>query len=226
MLIDEAAAAFAEARHGLAAAIENSVQVCADGAPPILDREIGDAGEEAEAGVVDQNVEAAEPLVDGAEQSRDVAGMGDIGRAAGHLAAACGEFGDRPAHRISRSGRKWLPTLRPRAGLRRSPVRCRASRRSRGRTCLPGIVPYFDYSAVGARLRTGGEAGRRTHTKKKPATGIPDAGLGTTPEKEKETNRGASESDARPSRLSPSGPCRCRRRPRCPNRAPSATAAC
>ena len=89
---DEAAAALAESREGFVGAVEGSIEVEIDVAVPIFHRHLADFPEDTETGIVDEDVEAAEGVVNGFEERADLVGAADIGGMAEDFAASA-EFG-------------------------------------------------------------------------------------------------------------------------------------
>ena len=76
---DVAAAALAQVRHRRVAGVEDAGQVGVDHLGPLRGRHVGDVGEDADAGVVDQDVEAAEPRDGGGDRALDLVVAAHVG---------------------------------------------------------------------------------------------------------------------------------------------------
>ena len=77
---DETPAAASKPRQGFLATVKGSTQVSFQGACPILGLQIRYGLEDADAGIVDENVNASEILIDKSKQSYNLISQGYIGR--------------------------------------------------------------------------------------------------------------------------------------------------
>ena len=131
-------------------AVEAAVQVRLDHLAPLLARDLVDRREAAEAGVVDQAVDAPGALGDPGHEVVDLGLLAHVhGARLDPVAVAAGELLRAPRTRSPGCGCRRRPASRRLPVPRRSPVRCRGFRRSPGPLVgsLPSLIGSFPPSA-------------------------------------------------------------------------------
>ena len=98
------------------AAVEDAAEVGVDDLVPLLDGHVGDVGERADAGVVDQDVEAAERAHGLVDRARRVVGIADVGADLAHVRAV-----GAPPDRLVETTDAPASGERPRRSRRRCP---------------------------------------------------------------------------------------------------------